>query len=157
MTECEERVTDWLKVTDQSVWGSADPLGLVDGGKEGLSKKLCDVTSDVKMFPADGEPYGSHLVGRLAARADISATNITHLGVFVEMDKGHAHVKMWKAGLEASLEEINGADEAKKSSKALKPSDERDLVEKTGMGWVEQVVLRAAMAMGIMLSREQAQ
>ena len=70
------------------------------------------------------------------------------------MDKGQAHVKMWKSGLEASLEEINGTDEVKKSSKALKPSDERDLVEKTGMGWVEQVVLHAAMS--IVLSRAQA-
>ena len=41
---------------------------------------------------------------------------------------------MWNSDLEASLEEINGTDEVKKSSKALKPSDERDLVEKTGMG-----------------------
>ena len=59
---------------------------------------------------------------------------------------------MWKSGLEASLEEINGTDKARKSSKALKPSDERDLVEKTGMRWVEQVILCAAMAMGIVLS-----
>ena len=51
---------------------------------------------------------------------------VSHLAVFVEMDKGSAYVKMWKSGLEASLEEINGTEDAKKSSKALKPSDERD-------------------------------
>ena len=92
-------------------------------------------------------------MARLAARSDLPAAEIAHIGVFVEIGKDPAHVKMWKAGLEASLEEINGTDKARKSSKALKPSDERDLVEKTGMRWVEQVVLRAAMAMGIVLSR----
>ena len=69
MTECEERITDRLKVAHhchQSTWGSANPFDLVDGGKEGLSKKLCDVISDVKMFPADGAPYGSHLVARVS-------------------------------------------------------------------------------------------
>ena len=91
-------------------------------------------------------------MGRLAASADIPATDISHLGVFVEMDKGPAHVRMCKSSLEAGLEEINGVDDAKQSSKVPKPSDKRDLVEKTGMGWVEQVVLRGAMAMGIVLS-----
>ena len=50
------------------------------------------------------------------------------------MDKNPAHVKMWRSGPESSLEETNGTEDGKKSSKALKPSDERDLVEKTGMG-----------------------
>ena len=91
-TECEERLADWLVVTDPATWGSANPFNLVDGGKEGLTKKLCDVTSDVKKFPADGAPYGSYLVGRLAASADIPATDIPHLGVYVEIDKSSAHL-----------------------------------------------------------------
>ena len=101
MCECASRLTDWLTVTGQTTWGSADPFDLVDGGKEGLSKVLCDVTSDVKEFPADGAAYGSYLVGRLMAYADVSEASIAHLAVFVEMDKSPAHVKMWKAGLEA--------------------------------------------------------
>ena len=84
---------DWLEVTKAATWGTASPFDLVEGGKEGLLKKLCDVTSDVKLFPADKAPYGSHQVARLAARSDLPATNITHLGVFVEMDKDPAHVK----------------------------------------------------------------
>ena len=83
-TECASRLADWLTVTDQTTWGSAGPFDLVDGGKEGLTKALCDVTSDVKEFPADGAAYGSYLVGRLMAYADVSAASIAHLAVFVE-------------------------------------------------------------------------
>ena len=53
--------------------------------------------------------------------------------MFVDMDKGATHVKMWKSGM-TCLEEIDGTEDAKRSSKALKPSDERDLIEKTGKG-----------------------
>ena len=49
-TECEGRLADWLLVTDPTTWGSADPFDLVDGGKKGLTKALCGVTSDVKRF-----------------------------------------------------------------------------------------------------------
>ena len=153
MADCEDRLDEWLEVAKLAMWGTESPFNLLEGGKEGLVKKQLDVTSEVKMFPADKAPYGSHLMARIAARSELPVAEIAHLGVFVEMDKVPAHVKMWKSGLEASLEEINGTEDAKKSSKALKPSDERDLVEKTGMRWVEQVVLRAAMAMGIVLSR----
>ena len=93
MADCEERLDDWMEVAKPAMWGTESPFNLVEGGKEGLIKKLCDVTSDVKMFPADKAPYGSHQVARLAARSDLPATNITHLGVFVEMDKDPAHVK----------------------------------------------------------------
>ena len=119
-------------------------------------EKLLAVTSDVTHFPKDDSPYGSLLAGRLASQSVLSAVDIEMLGVFVEMDKDHSHVKMWKAGLK-SLEDLDSASEARRSSKAPKSTEERELVEKTGMGWVEQVILRAAMAMGIVLSREQAQ
>ena len=46
-------------------------------------------------------------------------------------------------------------EDAKRSSKAPKPADERELIEKTGMGWVEQVILCAAMALGIVLSAQE--
>ena len=95
-------------------------------------------------------------MARLAARSDLPAAEIAHIGVFVEIGKDPAHVKMWKLGVK-SLEDINIAEEARRGRKAPKQADERELVEKTGMGWVEQVILRAAMAMGIVLSREQAQ
>ena len=74
----------------------------------------------------------------------------------MEVEKGDDHVKMWKSGLAAGKKGIDGGDDAKKSSKVPRPAEERELVESTGMGWVEQVVLRgAAMAMGVVLSREQ--
>ena len=56
MADCEERMEDWLEVTEQATWGTASPFDPVDGGKESLLKKLCDVTFDVKMFPADKAP-----------------------------------------------------------------------------------------------------
>ena len=58
------------------------------------------------------------------------------LGVFVQMDKDPDHVKMWKAGLKSL--DIDSASEPRGSSKAPKSTEERELVEKTGMGWVEQ-------------------
>ena len=54
-------------------------------------------------------------MGRLVACADIPAAAVSHLAVFVEMDKGPAHVRMWKSGLEAGLEEINGGDDVRRS------------------------------------------
>ena len=118
-----------------------------------MIKTLSDVTSDVmKDSPGDAAPYGSYLMGRLVAYADLPTATVSHLSVFVDVEKGPAHVRMWKAGLESGCKEIDGGDDAKKSSKVPRPSDERDLVEKTGMGWVEQVVLRGAIAMGIVLS-----
>ena len=105
-----------------------------------MIKTLSDVTSDVmKDSPGDAAPYGSYLVGRLVAYADLPTATVSHLFVFVDVEKGPAHVRMWKAGLESGCKEIDGGDDAKKSSKVPRPSDERDLVEKTGMGWVEQV------------------
>ena len=119
-------------------------------------KEMLAATSDLKHFPKDSAPYGSLLAGRLATQSDLLGSEVENLGVFVQMDKDPAHVKMWKVGVK-SLEDLNSAEEARRSSKAPKLADERELVEKTGMGWVEQVILRAAMAMGIVLSREQAQ
>ena len=60
MADCEERLDDWMEVAKPAMWGTESPFNLVEGGKEGLIKKLCDVTSDVKMFPADKAPDGSH-------------------------------------------------------------------------------------------------
>ena len=121
-----------------------------------MIKALVDVTSNVKDTPGDPAPYGSFLLGRLAAYADLPATTISTTTLFVEVEKGDDHVKMWKSGLAAGKKGIDGGDDAKKSSKVPRPAEERELVESTGMGWVEQVVLRgAAMAMGVVLSREQ--
>ena len=79
--------------------------------------------------------YGSYLVGRLVKRADIPASSIDSLAVFVEMNKKPDHVKMWKAGLEAGHAELNGA---KTTSKTPRPAEERDLVVKTSMGWANK-------------------
>ena len=95
--------------------------------------------------------YGSYLVGRLVKRADIPASSIDSLAVFVEMNKKPDHVKMWKAGLESGNRERNGAATTSKTPGLAK---EKDLIAKTGMGWVEQVVLRGAMALGEVLSRQ---
>ena len=81
-----------------------------------MVEKLLAVTSDVKHFPKDDSPYGSLLAGRLASQSVLSAVDIEMLGVFVEMDKDHSHVKMWKAGLK-SLEDLDSTSEAKRSSR----------------------------------------
>ena len=115
MAAPEERVKAWMTVDKQELWGTAGPFDLLEGGEEKVVKDLLAVTSDVKQFPADDAPYGSLLMGRLASQSDLPATSIAHLEVFVEMDKNPAHVKMWKAGVK-SLEDINGAEDAKRSS-----------------------------------------
>ena len=61
MASCEERLDEWLEVTKPTLWGTESPFNLLEGGKEGLVKKLLDVTSEVKQFPADKAPYGSLL------------------------------------------------------------------------------------------------
>ena len=92
----------------------------------------------------------------MAAYADLPAATISVITLFVEVEKHEDHVKMWRSGLMAGKKGIDDGDDAKKSSKVPRPAEERELVESTGMGWVEQVVLRgAAMAMGVVLSREQ--
>ena len=72
MASPEERLEKWMTVDKQTLWGTASPFDLVDGGKEKLMKELLAVTSDVKHYPADGAPYGSLLVGRLATKSDLS-------------------------------------------------------------------------------------
>ena len=151
----EESLERWLTVDKQELWGTSSPYDLLEGGREKMVEKLLAVTSDVKHFPKDDSPYGSLLTGRLVSQSELSAVDTEMLGVFVQMDKEPDHVKMWKAGLKSL--DIDSASEPRGSSKAPKSTEERELVEKTGMGWVEQVILRAAMAMGIVLSREQAQ
>ena len=73
----------------------------------------------------------------------------------MSVEKDSDHVKMWKSGQEAGKNGTGGGDDEKKSSKTPRPADERALVETTGMGWVEQAALRGAMALGIVLSRDQ--
>ena len=53
-------------------WGTDSPFNLLEGGEEKVVKDLLAVTSDVKQFPADDAPYGSFLVGRLAAHSRTS-------------------------------------------------------------------------------------
>ena len=79
MVDCEDRLDDWLDVATPAMWGTESPFNLVEGGKEGLMKKLLDVTSEVKMFPADKAPYGSHLMARIAARSELPVAEIAHL------------------------------------------------------------------------------
>ena len=66
-------------------------------------------------------------------RADIPASSIDSLAVFVEMNKKPDHVKMWKAGLESGNRELNGAATTSKTPGLAK---EKDLIAKTSMGWV---------------------
>ena len=73
MATPEECLEKWMTVDKQMLWGTASPFDLVEGGKERLMKELLAVTSDVKHFPNDGSPYGSLLVARLAAKADLPA------------------------------------------------------------------------------------
>ena len=153
MNECADRVNEYLEVTDQTLFGLASPFDLVDGGKEALVEAICYVTSNVKEYPQDEAPYSSYLMGRLVGRAELSATAVQQLTVFVEMDKPD-HVKHFKQGLDAAKKELSGGA-AKEVSKTPRPAEERAILEKTGMDWVEQVALRGAMAMGVVLSREQ--
>ena len=73
----------------------------------------------------------------------------------MSVEKDSDHVQMWKSGLEAGKNGTGGGDDEKKPSKTPRPAEERALVETTGMGWVEQAALRGAMALGIVLSRDQ--
>ena len=133
---------------------------LVDGGKDALVKSLVDVTSNVKDTPGDPAPYGSFLLGRLAAYADLPVSTISLITLSVEVEKDTHHVKMWRSvSLDWSRARRGSMAETMRRSRARcrgpRPAEERDLVENTGMGWVEQVVLRGAMALGVVLSREQ--
>ena len=85
-SECERLVLAYLKVTDPTPFGTADPFGMVEGGQAALVKAICDVTSNVSEYPADLAPYASFLFGRLAARADMPKSGLTALSVFVEID-----------------------------------------------------------------------
>ena len=149
-------MNEYLEVTDQALFGLASPFDIVDGGKAALVQALCDVTSNVKEFPADSAPYGGYLMGRLAGRSELSTTAVQQLSVFVEVDKPD-HVKLFKQGLESAKKELGGGGSSKEVNKTPRPVEERAIVEKTGMDWVEQVALRGAMAMGVVLSREQIQ
>ena len=126
---------------------------MVEGGQAALVKAICDVTSNVSEYPADLAPYAGFLFGRLAARADLPKAGMTALTVFVEIDRDPDHVKLFKSGTESAKQALNGAD--KTVSKQPRPAEERAILEESGMEWVEQVALRGAMAMGIVLSREQ--
>ena len=156
MTECADRVNEYLEVTDQTLFGLSSPFDIVDGGKAAVVQALCNVTSNVKEFPSDSAPYGGYLMGRLVGRAELSTTAVQQIIVFVEMDKAD-HVKFFKQGLEAAKKELSGGDAARESTKTPRPAEERAIIEKTGMEWVEQVALRGAMAMGVVLSRDQIQ
>ena len=80
-----------------------------------MIKALVDVTSNVKDTPGDPAPYGSFLLGRLAAYADLPAATISIITLFVEVEKHPDHVKMWRSGLEAGKKGIDGGDDAKRS------------------------------------------
>ena len=64
-------------------------------------------------------------------------------------------MEIWTGGRQDAKNGTGGGDDEKRSSKTPRPAEERALVETTGMGWVEQAALRGAMALGIVLSRDQ--
>ena len=110
-----------------------------------MVRALADVTLNVNDIPIDPSPFSSFLVGRLAGRAGLPPLTITIIALFVDVEKEPDHVKMWEAGLEAGKNETGGDDE-RRSNRTPKPSEERALIETTGMSWVEQAALRGAMA-----------
>ena len=116
-----------------------------------MIRAILDVTSDVKDLPSDGAAFSSYLMARLVRKADIPESSVALMAIHVEMDKKPDHVRMWKAGLKSGNSERNGA---LTTSKTLGQAEEKGLVARTGMGWEEQVVLRGAMAMGEVLSRQ---
>ena len=149
------RLAEYFRVTNSSTWGAHDVFDRVDGGKDGLVRALADVTLNVNDIPIDPSPFSSFLVGRLTGRAGLPPSTITIIALFVDVEKDPDHVRMWKAGLEAGKNGTGGGDDERRSNRTPSPSEERALIETTGMSWVEQAALRGAMAMGISLSREQ--
>ena len=129
----------WLRVTDHVKWVDASPFDLVDGGKEGFIRAILDVTSNVSDLPNEGAAFDSYLMARLVRLAHIPESSVAFVSVHVEMDKKGDHVER---------------DEASKTSKEPAPAEAKGIFETTGMGWVEQVVLRGALAMGEVLSRQ---
>ena len=61
---------------------------------------------------------------------------------------------MWKTGLEAGKNGTGGGDDERRSNRTPRPSEERALIETTGMSWVEQAALRGAMAKEIVRVRQ---
>ena len=141
MTECADRVNEYLEVTDQTLFGLSSPFDIVDGGKAAVVQALCNVTSNVKEFPADSAPYGGYLMGRLVGRAELSTTAVQQILVFVEMDKAD-HVKFFKQGLETAKKELSGGDSAKETTKTLRPAEERAIIERTGATVLGKAVRR---------------